>query len=355
MDTILYVAADAVQGRGTESGVATLRSHDGRSWQQEAHGMKSWGVPKIATVPSEPNRVFAGTRGDGVWASEDFGKTWSKPCYGKRGPGKVRALTYDARDGGRLYAGCEPIDIFVSDDMGATWELLDGLWDLPWVAGVKYVNGIVEPHVRDVLLDPKDSRVIYAALQVGYIVKSTDGGKTWSLMEGAYDCDVHAMAIDPDDPDRILIATGGHDGHLGLVEGRSLYMTEDGGETWSPTAMEFDHDYSVPLTMHPRIPSILYSSLAKQNPSRWRSRPTGAESILVRTQDGGRTWERLEAGPGRSMTQFAESIVVDPERGASVYAACTNGDLLMSDDRGDSWATADVRLPGSTDVALVHA
>ena len=44
------------------------------------------------------DKVFAGTRGDGVWVSEDFGASWKKPCYGKRGPGKVRCLAFDPRD-----------------------------------------------------------------------------------------------------------------------------------------------------------------------------------------------------------------------------------------------------------------
>jgi len=50
-----------------------------------------------------------------IWGqgySDDFGKTWKKPSYGKRGPSKVRGITFDPRDGGRRYAGCEPIDVF---------------------------------------------------------------------------------------------------------------------------------------------------------------------------------------------------------------------------------------------------
>ena len=90
MASILYL--------GTDEGVVTLKSEDGRSWKTEHHGLKDWQVPEVAVSASAPNKVFAGTRGDGVWLSEDFGATWSKPCYGKRGPGKVRCLTIDPRD-----------------------------------------------------------------------------------------------------------------------------------------------------------------------------------------------------------------------------------------------------------------
>src|SRR4051794_28169131 len=129
MDSVFYV--------GTENGLSTVRTSDGRRWEQENHGLEGWAVPKVAVDPSAPNRVFAGTRGDGVWVSEDFGAKWKKPSYGKRGPGKVRAVAFAPRPN-RLYAGCEPIDIFVSEDLGASWERLDGVWDVPWVPTVTY-------------------------------------------------------------------------------------------------------------------------------------------------------------------------------------------------------------------------
>ena len=100
---------------GTRKGVVTLKSDDGRSWKTENHGLQNWEIPKIAVDPSAPNRIFAATRGDGVWLSEDFGNKWTKPCYGKRGPGKVRGSpvnsSYDAhrhRHGDAIAPSCRP-------------------------------------------------------------------------------------------------------------------------------------------------------------------------------------------------------------------------------------------------------
>src|SRR5687768_8858898 len=109
---------------GTDKGVITLRGENGHGWAAESQGLESWGVPSLAVDPNEPNRVLAGTRGDGVWVSEDFGKSWKKPCYGKPGPGKVRSLTLDPKDARVVYAGGEPIDMFVSEDLGGSWERL---------------------------------------------------------------------------------------------------------------------------------------------------------------------------------------------------------------------------------------
>jgi hypothetical protein len=149
----------------------------------------------VAYSPSAPNRVFAGTRGDGVWLSENFGATWKKPCYGKRGPGKVRCLTIDPVDTDTLYAGTEPIDFFVSRDGAKSWDCLDSVWDIPFVASVTYPVATVEPHVRDIVVDPNDPKIMYVALQVGYILKTTDSGKNWELFEQKprlrrpHDCD----------------------------------------------------------------------------------------------------------------------------------------------------------------------
>ncbi len=169
MASILYVA--------TDEGVVTLKSEDGHSWKQEHHGLKEWAIPEVAVSPNAPNKVFAGTRGDGVWVSEDFGASWKKPCYGKRGPGKVRCLTFDPRNSNTLYAGTEPIDVFVSHDEAKSWERLDSVWNIPWVSTVTYPVAAVEPHVRDITIDPKDPKTMYVALQVGYMLKTTDGGK----------------------------------------------------------------------------------------------------------------------------------------------------------------------------------
>ncbi|MBA2690776.1 MAG: hypothetical protein H0U63_08235, partial [Burkholderiales bacterium] len=240
MDSVFYI--------GTDQGVITARSHDQHSWTITEHGLKNWEIPEVAVSPENPNKVFAGTRGDGVWVSEDFGKSWKKPCYGKRGPGKVRSVTIDPHDSRRLYAGCEPIDVFSSEDEGKNWVRFDSIWNIPFIATIPYPLATVEPHVRDVTVDPTDPNILYAALQVGYIVKSTDHGKSWQLLNNNFDCDVHTIVIDPSNSQRLVIATGGHDFRKGRVPGRALYTSEDGGESWAPAAMNFPQEYSVPLT-----------------------------------------------------------------------------------------------------------
>lgn len=347
MASILYFA--------TDRGVFTVKSEDGRGWKIEHQSLADWDIPKIAVSPSRPNMLFAGTRGDGVWVSEDFGKSWRKPCYGRPGPGKVRCISIDPHDPNTLYAGTEPIDLFVSRDLGKNWTRLDSVWKAPSVASVEYPVATVEPHVRDITLDPKNPGVIYAALQVGYILKSTDGGASWKLLNKGLDADVHTIVIHPENPSRLVIATGGHDFRKGTVRGRALYMSQDGGEEWLPTAMEFSQEYSVPLVMHPKNPDILYSCVANGQPGQWRRRESGAESFLIRTKDGGKSWQRLDGSLSEIARNFAEAIAIDENHTSRLYAALRNGDLYASEDSGDSWVKAEVKLPALSDMKCVRA
>jgi photosystem II stability/assembly factor-like uncharacterized protein len=346
MAEILYV--------GTTNGVMTLCRDNGSPWRVEHQGLKDWQVTGVAAVPAQPNRVLAATRGDGVWLSEDFGKSWQKPCYGKLGPGKVQCLTLDPHTPGRVYAGGEPIDVFVSDDLGRNWDRLASVRELPFVAAIDYPLATVEPHVRDITVDPTDARTLYAALQVGYMIKSTDGGASWQLLDRDLDADVHTIVVDPTAANTIVVATGGHDFRAGKAKGRALYRSTDGGASWAPVGTEFPHEYSVPLVASPANPRVLYSALANGQPGQWR-RPTGAESLLVRSGDGGATWEELRVAVPDVAKDFAGAIALAADNPERLYAGLHRGEILASEDGGRSWAKLDVQVGHVCDMEHVAA
>jgi photosystem II stability/assembly factor-like uncharacterized protein len=332
--TFLYV--------GTENGLFILTKADGK-WKFDSRSLEGWAITDIATLASQSNTVFVGTRGDGVWRSNDYGRSWEKPCYGKPGPNKVRCVTIDPRNSDTLYAGTEPIDVFVSGNRGKNWTRLDSIRQIPWVESVNYPGFTVEPHVRDIVLDPSDSNKVFVALQVGYILKSVDAGKSWKLLNRDLDADVHTIVIHPSDTNRMFIATGGYDFRKGTVKGRALYATSDGGETWSPMALEFSQEYSVPLVMHPKNPDVLYTAVANSQPSKWRRRPTGAEALMIRTKDGGKHWERFGSGDEEISRNYPEAISIDENAPEKFYIGLRSGDLYGTEDGGETWARLGVK------------
>ena len=346
MASILYL--------GTDEGVVTLKSDDGHSWNIENHALKDWAVPEVAVSPSAPNKVFAGTRGDGVWLSEDFGATWKKPCYGKPGPGKVRCLTIDPHDSKTLYAGTEPIDVFISRDEGKSWKRLDSIWNIPWVETVTYPVAAVEPHARDITIDPKDPKTMYVALQVGYMLKTTNAGATWELLNKDLDADVHTIVLHPEETQKIYIATGGHEARKGVVKGRALYSSPDGGKHWEPMAAEFREEYSVPLAIHPKNPNIIYSVVANGQPGSWK-RPSGAEAALIQSTDGGRNWQRLDNELAQANRSFVQAFAFDPNNTDRMYAAQRSGDLFASEDSGATWSKVPLKLSPLSDMKAATA
>lgn len=339
---------------GTEKGIVTLVSADEIAWETESQDLRGWAVPCVATVPSSPNQVLAGTRGDGVWLSDDCGKSWQKPNYGKRGPGKVRSLAIDPQNPRRIFAGCEPIDIFVSEDLGANWERLDSVWDVAQVPLVRRVNLVVEWHIRDIKIDPQDTDTLYAAWKVNFMIKSTDGGKSWQQLDQGLDPDVHSIVIDPSNSANVFTATGGLYAPTDEVKGRAIYASADGGASWEPCALNFSQDYAYRLVMNPADPRILYSAVANGNPGAWTRRPTGAESELIRSKDGGKSWERIGDGWEGAGRDFPWAMVVDGQYPDHVILAGRSGDFAASSDGGDSWVSLDLQLSGVEDVALAH-
>ena len=345
--TVLYV--------GTEDGVHVLRSDDGDRWEVQPDTRKQvpreWAVRKLTTDRSRPNRVFAGTRGDGVWVSEDYGRTWDKPSYGRLGPGKVRCVAVDPHEPDTIYAGTEPIDLWVSHDVGKRWERLASVWDVPSVESVKYTSFGTEPHLRHIAMDPKRRGTIYAGLQVGYMIKSTDAGQSWNLLTNGLDNDVHWIEVSHTNTAEVYVATGGH------FRGEGLYKSVDGGESWFQLrTAEFGRRFSVSLAMHPTDARILFTSIGDGHSGQWRTRPSGAESMVIRTKDGGATWERLEKGLEETERDYAYTFAHDPSSPDRVYAGFISGDVYRSEDCGDSWSKLDVKVPTTYlyDMTCVH-
>lgn len=182
------------------------------------------------------------------------------------------------------------------------------------------------------------------------MIKSTDGGETWSALQQDLDPDVHQIIVHPTEPDRLLISTGGGHGKRGDLEGLALYRSEDAGATWSPMAMEFDQEYSVPIVMHPTNPDILYSALARGPANRWTG-PEGADGALIKSSDGGSSWQALDAG-AKVSAHYAAAIAIHPSNPDRVYVSTRKGELFESRDGGTTWSDLDVEVPSVNVVDL---
>ena len=313
---------------GTQEGVVILaRDAEGKGWSVAHRALTDAHISAIIMEP-ESGLTFAGVFGGTVFASADDGRTWEE-----RGDGithqDVYSLAATRLSGGvRLYAGTQPAHLFFSDDLGLHWEELPAFRSVPSVPEWTFPGGPHIAHTKHINFAPGDPSTVYASVEVGALLKSTDSGKSWRDLVGVYE-DVHRTVINPDNPSRIHV-TGG----------KGLWATSDGGATWENWTTT-DHEiggYPDGLVLHPRQPELMFIGAAHQSPGEWRTTHF-AGARISRSRDGGRTWEVLGGGlPDRMQASIEALCLEDWGESCSVFAATTAGEVYATDDAGDHWS-----------------
>lgn len=138
------------------------------------------------------------------------GRTWTPAGRGVARANVTAVAVGQGQPGrvGIVYAGTEPSALFRSSDGGETWEELHNLATLPSASTWSFPPRPETHHVRWIAVDPHDARSIYAAIEAGALVRSQDGGETWTdrTPEGPYD--THTLALHPHARGRLYSAAG---------------------------------------------------------------------------------------------------------------------------------------------------
>lgn len=317
----------------TAAGVASLTHEDGSTWKEQGRTLPDKHISALIIEP-RGGAIFAGTHGDGIYASDDGGRSWERRDRGVEFPNIYSLGAVAFGDELRLYAGTEPAHLYASRDGGRSWEDLPTLRSAPSLPQWTFPAPPHEAHVKHITFDPRSPDTIYASVEVGAALKSFDAGNTWREMHGFYE-DVHRVVVPPAAPDRLYI-TGG-DG---------VYFSADAGDTWEHlTDTTARIAYPDALVVHPEQPDLVFMAGAICSPGAWRQRGT-ADARIGRSRDGGRTWEYLEGGLPAHIHGNVEAMALNAwPGGMALFAGTTDGDLFYSSDQGDSWTTIASALP----------
>lgn len=292
-------------------------------------------IADIAIDPSDPNTWYVAVASGGVWKTVNAGVTFS-PIFDRYGVYSTGCITVDPSNSDVVWLGTgENVGgrhisfgdgIYKSEDGGKTW-VNHGLLN--------------SEHISKIIVHPSNSDVIYVASQGPLwssggergFYKTTDGGKTWKRTLGDDEwLGVTDMAVDPRDPDRIYAATWArHRTVAALMDGSEstrIYASEDGGESWEllKTGLPEGKWGKIGLAVSPIHPDVVYAAieLNRRSGGVWRSADRGASWTKMSNTVSAAT------GP-----HYYQELYACPHHFDRIYLMNTT--LLRSDDGGKTF------------------
>ena len=197
--------------------------------------------------------------------------------------------------------------VYRSDDGGRSWRNV----------GLKKSE-----HIGRIVIDPRDSNVVYVAAQGPLwsaggergLYKTTDGGKTWkAVLPGTENTGATDVVLDPSNPDTVYAATWQRRRHFyTLINGgpeSAIHKSTDGGATWTKLrgGLPQGDVGRIGIAVSPVETNVVYATVEA----------AGQGSGIFRSQDRGATWERTN--PQISQAMYYGQIICDPKNVDRIY------------------------------------
>jgi len=181
----------------------------GESWQV-AGGLGASTIRAISVDPKEKCTVYA-TIGNRIFKTEDCSRGWEQKYFDNATEVTLDAIQVDHFNNSLVYAGISRGDLIKSSDQGESWQTIHRFGD----------------RVKDIIIDPNDSRIIYVTTVKKGIFRSLDLGSTWQefntmLKDEKIGLDVKDIVLIKDRPELIFAATS-----------QGILRSDDSGATWN--------------------------------------------------------------------------------------------------------------------------
>ena len=289
-------------------------------------------VSDVAVDPTNKRIWFVASAAGGVWKSVNAGTSFT-PVFDGEGSFSIGVVTIDAKNPSTVWVGSGENNaqrvvaygdgVYKSVDGGKSWSNV----------GLKNSE-----HIGRIVVDPRNSDVVYVAAQGPLwskggdrgVYKTVDGGKSWTRILAVDDwTGANDIQLDPRNPDVLVATTWQRQRRTCCFvaggPGSGVHRSTDGGKTWSRirAGLPTEELGRIGLSQSPADPSVVYAVVDAAN----------AKGGFFRSRDGGASWEKMSAY--QSGGNYYNRVFADPKNVDRIYAADVN--LQVSEDGGRSF------------------
>ncbi|HET7623296.1 MAG TPA: hypothetical protein VFK39_15425, partial [Gemmatimonadaceae bacterium] len=290
-------------------------------------------ISDIAVDPRNKTTWYVGTASGGLWKTTNAGTTWS-PIFDKEKSYSIGVVVVDPKDPNIVWVGTGENNaqrsvaygdgVYKSIDGGRTWKNV----------GLKESE-----HIGKIIIDPRNSDVVYVAAQGPLwsgggdrgLFKSTDGGATWKkVLDGGDWSGASDVVLDPRNPDILIASTWQrYRRQWGYIAGgpqSGVYRSTDGGETWtkSQAGLPKEELGRTGLAVSPVNPDVVYAVVEAANDG----------GGFYRSEDGGVNWKKMSGYTATSL--YYQEIFPDPVDVDRVYSMDVR--TMVTENAGKSFA-----------------
>ncbi len=273
-------------------------------------------VANIAVAASHPATIYVTLDDESghplVSKSTDSGATWSDAGTGIGAASfELEAVVVDPTDEDRAYLAA--FDTVYRTTNGG------GLWTMP-------STDLSGQFVLDLVINPDDPDILYAATATSGVWKTTNGGDDWHQKDSGLPAhsNVQDLAISASNP--AVVYAGTLDAVYKTNDGAASWTKKNSGISGSTRALAVDPDHS-------------------------QTAYAGTDSGVYLTTDGGSSWSKSNSGiPSGKRNVY--SLLVDPDHTNRVYAGTLPGGLYASTDGADTWEARNTGLTYKGPLAL---
>jgi hypothetical protein len=329
-------------------------------------------VREVARDPFNLNRLYAATLTE-IHVSEDGGATWKWLPSGGIDYRDIWTLAVHPTRADEIYVGTLPAAVYVSENGGRSFRELSAFRSLPDYNKWTFPPGPHVAHARCIALDARVPDEIIVGIEEGGIARSRNRGETWEDISGPASSIAFPKINDP--AGIVPYEMGQHeegrvyrDVHwvmrhptwletLYASTGIGTYQTNDGGKSWIKCEYGMGRAYAIPMSNNPATPDRIFLGAAENGPASWPGYRTvragpyntvkfsrnlsaqtgGAKTQILRSDDAGKSWNRLNGGLPAGHSHMTCGFAADPNDNQTLCVGYTDGSVYATNNGGENW------------------